>query len=313
MTPKPLLQIASIDPRFDARLADFGEVVPYWTAAGRARSAEVAPAIEMVVTSGGRGLDRATMALLPGLRAVASFGVGYDAIDVAAARERGIVVSNTPGVLDDCVADLAFALVLAVMRRTGAAERFVQAGGWLGGAFPLATRVAGKRLGILGLGRIGKVVARRASGFDMEIAYHNRRPDPAVAFPRCDDAVELARWADVLVVLCPGGAATRGLVDAAVLEALGPNGFLVNVSRGSVVDEPALIAALEAGTIAGAGLDVYADEPRVPAALLGRDDVVLLPHVGSATRETRRAMADLTLANVASFVATGRLTTPIAD
>ena len=306
-----ILLTGSINPIFDARLATLGEVIDGGTAEGRARLERDAERVRIVATSAVRGLDAATMARLPNLAAVASFGVGVDAIDLAAARARGIAVANTPDVLDECVADHAFALVMATMRRIAEADRFVRAGRWLDGVFPLATRISGKRLGILGLGRIGKVVARRASGFDMAIGYHNRRVDPSVAHAYFASPRELAAWADVLVVTCPGGPATRGLVDAEVLAALGPRGFLVNVSRGSVVDEAALIAALQAGAIAGAGLDVFADEPRVPDALRLRDDVVATPHIASATRETRGAMADLTLANIESFLSTGRMVTPV--
>lgn len=306
-----ILLTGSINPTFDARLAALGEVIDGGTAEGRARLERDAGRVRIVATSAVRGLDAAAMARLPSLAAVASFGVGVDAIDLAAARARGIAVANTPDVLDECVADHAFALVMATMRRIAEADRFVRAGRWLDGVFPLATRISGKRLGILGLGRIGKVVARRASGFDMSVGYHNRRVDPSVDRPYFASPRELAAWADVLVVTCPGGPATRGLVDAEVLAALGPRSFLVNVSRGSVVDEAALIAALEAGAIAGAGLDVFADEPRVPDALRLRDDVVATPHIASATRETRGAMADLTLANIESFLATGRMVTPV--
>lgn len=306
-----ILLTGSINPTFDARLAALGEVIDGGTAEGRARLERDAGRVRIVATSAVRGLDAAAMARLPSLAAVASFGVGVDAIDLAAARARGIVVANTPDVLDECVADHAFALVVATMRRIAEADRFVRAGRWLDGVFPLATRISGKRLGILGLGRIGKVVARRASGFDMSVGYHNRRVDPSVDHPYFASPRELAAWADVLVVTCPGGPATRGLVDAEVLAALGPRSFLVNVSRGSVVDEAALIAALESGAIAGAGLDVFADEPRVPDALRLRDDVVATPHIASATRETRGAMADLTLANIESFLATGRMVTPV--
>ncbi|MCE1235723.1 MAG: 2-hydroxyacid dehydrogenase [Hyphomicrobiales bacterium] len=313
MSARPLvLQTGPIAPWFDARLAELADVAPAWTEEGRARLSAEGATIRLAVGSALHRFDAALMDRVPNLRAVANFGVGYDSTDTATLKARGVALSNTPGVLDDCVADLAFALVLDVMRRTVAGDRFVRAGRWGPERFPLTTRVSGKRLGVLGLGRIGKVLARRAAGFDMAIGYHNRRPDPSVDFLFHDRLVDLATWADVLVVLCPGGEATRGIVNAEVLAALGPRSYLVNVARGSVVDEAALIAALESGAIAGAGLDVYADEPNVPKALWGRDDVVLTPHVASATEETRRAMGDLTLANVESFLATGRLKTPVA-
>jgi lactate dehydrogenase-like 2-hydroxyacid dehydrogenase len=253
----------------------------------------------------------AEMDALPDLRAVANYGVGYDNVDVEEATRRGIVVSNTPDVLTDAVADLSVALVLDVLRQVSAADRFVRRGEWAEGKrFPLTREVRGSVVGILGLGRIGQAVAERLEPFGARIGYHSRSPKD-VAWTYHATASELARASDVLVVLTPGGAETHHLVDAAVLDALGPEGFLVNVARGSVVDEVALVAALEEGRLAGAGLDVFADEPNVPAALLGRDDVVLLPHVASATVQTREAMATLVLDNVASFLKTGKLVTPV--
>lgn len=259
------------------------------------------------VTSARFGVDDATLAAMPNLQVISSFGVGTETLPLEAAQARGIAVGYTPDVLNDCVADTAFGLVMDVARRFSASDRFVRAGRWLQGTYPLATRVSGKRLGILGLGRIGQVVARRASGFDMDVRYHNRRPNPAVAYTYESSIESLARWADFLVVVSAGGPETRHLVSASVLRALGPEGFLINVSRGSVIDEDALIEALEAGTIAGAGLDVYADEPRVPERLLALDQVVLLPHLASATNETRQAMAELVVDNLDAFYATGKL------
>jgi hydroxypyruvate reductase len=241
---------------------------------------------------------------------ISSFGVGYDALDVAAVRERGIPVGYTPDVLNDCVADTAFGLVMDVARRFSAADRFVRRGEWTKSQFPLATQVSGKRLGIVGLGRIGRVVAKRAGGFDMEVRYHNRRVVNDVPYGYEPTLAGLAQWADFLVVISAGGAATRHLVNAQVLEALGPEGFLVNVSRGSVVDEEALVQALRDRKIAGAGLDVYEDEPHVPTALFDLDNVVLLPHIASGTHETRRAMAELVLRNLSTFFATGQV--PVA-
>ena len=259
------------------------------------------------VTSARFGVDDATLAAMPNLQVISSFGVGTETLPLEAAQARGIAVGYTPDVLNDCVADTAFGLVMDVARRFSASDRFVRAGRWLQGAYPLATRVSGKRLGILGLGRIGQVVARRASGFDMEVRYHNRRPNPAVPYTYESSIESLARWADFLVVVSAGGPETRHLVSASVLRALGPEGFLINVSRGSVIDEDALIQALEEGIIAGAGLDVYADEPRIPERLLALDQVVLLPHLASATNETRQAMAELVVDNLDAFYATGKL------
>ncbi|MCD6639732.1 MAG: 2-hydroxyacid dehydrogenase [Nocardioides sp.] len=271
------------------------------------------PGAEVAVIGFGHGVTAEVMDRLPDLRAIVNFGVGYDANDVGEALRRGIPIANTPGVLDDCVADTAVGLVIDVMRRLSAADRFVRRGEWVPGhAHPLTRRVTGARVGILGLGRIGLAIARRLEGFDAVISYHSRhRRDVSYAYAA--SPVELAAGCDVLVVVTPGGPGTRNLVDAEVLDALGPRGFLVNIARGSVVDEAALVAALEAGRIAGAGLDVYAEEPHVPEALLARDDVVLLPHVGSGTVETRRAMADLVLANVRSWLDSTTLLTPIPE
>ena len=274
--------------------------------------AEDLSTVEVAVVGHGHGVTAETMDRLPALRAIVHYGVGYDATDVDEARRRGIAISNTPDVLDDCVADVAVGLVIDVMRGLSAADRFVRRGDWAAGnKFPLTRRVTGARVGILGLGRIGTAIARRMEGFDADISYHSRNRRDDVTYAYADSPRSLAERCQVLVVVTPGGPETEGLVDAAVLEALGPEGFLVNVARGSVVDEGALVEALEQGRIAGAGLDVYADEPRVPEALLGRDDVVLLPHLASGSVETRQAMADLVVANIESWLASGTLVTPV--
>lgn len=259
------------------------------------------------VTSAVMGLDAARLSALPDLRVVSSFGVGLDRIDLDAAAARGVQVGYTPGVLDDCVADLAFGLVLDVARGLSAADRFVRRGDWPAGPFRLARRVSGARLGLVGMGRIGRTIARRSTGFDMAVRYHSRRPVADVPWTHEPSLQALARWADFLVVITAGGPATRHLIDAPVLDALGPEGFLVNVSRGSVVDEAALVEALRQGLIAGAGLDVYQDEPRVPEALRALDQVVLLPHIASATRETRQAMAERVIGNLEAYFRDGRV------
>lgn len=261
---------------------------------------------EYAVTSAAMGLPAHVVDALPHLKFVSSFGVGFDALDKDALLRRGARVGYTPGVLDDCVADLAFALLLDVTRGLSESDRFVRRGGWSQGRFGVRTRASGKRLGIFGMGRIGSAVARRASGFDMEVAYHNRRPVEGSPHQYQPSLLELARWADILVITAAGGEGTRHLVNAEVLAALGPQGFLVNVARGSVVDEAALADALESKRIAGAGLDVFEDEPRPLPALLALDNVVLAPHIASGTHETRRAMADLVLHNLQQFIATGR-------
>jgi lactate dehydrogenase-like 2-hydroxyacid dehydrogenase len=274
-------------------------------------SGDDAARIAVAVTSGAWGVRGEHLDRLPALGAVVNFGVGHDATDVAEATRRGVVVSNTPDVLTECVADLAVGLTIDVMRRVSAADRFVRRGDWANGQPALARRVSGSRVGIVGLGRIGRAIARRMEAFDATISYHNRHERDDVSYRYAASPVELARGCDVLIVAAAGGADSRHVVDAEVLDALGAGGYVVNVARGSVVDEQALVAALEEGRIAGAGLDVFAHEPQVPAALLGRDDVVLLPHVGSATVQTRAAMTDLALANVEHFLTAGTLLTPI--
>lgn len=269
--------------------------------------------VRVVVCSGRTGVDRDLMGRLPRLEAVVHFGVGYDGTDAAGAAARGIRMSNTPDVLTDAVADTALALYLDVLRRFSAADRFVRRGQWeTAGNYPLTAHASGRRVGILGLGRIGRAVARRLAALDCEIHYHNRRPVPGVEHVYHGSPAELAAAVDVLVVAVPGGPDSTGTVDARVLDALGPEGYLVNVARGSVVDETALVAALREGRLGGAGLDVHAAEPHVPAALRELENVVLLPHVGSATVETRRAMAELTLRNLRSYLADGTLVTPVS-
>lgn len=238
---------------------------------------------------------------------------GYETTDVPRARARGIEVSNTPDVLTDCVADLAVGALIDVLRGLSAADRYVRRGDWVPGGFPLTTKVSGKRVGILGLGRIGRAIARRLEGFGVELTYHSRTAADDVPYGYADSPRALAAGADVLVLViaAAGGAGTRGLVSADVLEALGPRGYLVNIARGSVIDEPALVTALVAGGIAGAALDVFADEPRMPPALLGLDTVVLLPHIASGTHETREAMGELAFRNLHQFMTEGTLVTPV--
>jgi len=312
MNKPQVLQIGPLTERFNTSLAARYAVTPLWLQADPlAFLREQGGRFELLATSARFGCSAAQLACLPKLKAICSFGVGHDALAVEVARERGIAVSNTPDVLNDCVADLAMGLIIDTARRLSEAERFVRAGRWPAATFPLGRKVSGKRLGIVGLGRIGEAVVRRASGFAMPVRYHNRKPLIDSPYVYEEHLIELARWADFLVLTCPGGAATRHLIDRRVLEALGPNGILINVSRGSVVDETALIEALQSGALGGAGLDVYAAEPAVPAALRELDNVVLLPHIGSASEETRLQMEQLVLANLQAFVDQGELLTPL--
>jgi lactate dehydrogenase-like 2-hydroxyacid dehydrogenase len=270
-----------------------------------------ADGIAVAVTSGRTGVDAALMAQLPKLAAIVHFGVGYDTTDIDAAAARGIVASNTPDVLTDCVADTAVGLLIDTLRQLSASDRFVRSGAWQTGNFPLTRQVSNTRVGILGLGRIGGAIATRLTGFGCRISYHNRSPVADSPFTYVESLNELAGTVDVLIVAAAGGSGTRHLVDAETIAALGPAGYLINVARGSVVDEDALVDALTDGRLAGAGLDVFTAEPDVPQALLGLDNVVLLPHVGSGTVQTRAAMEDLTLRNLDSFLTVGELVTPI--
>lgn len=268
--------------------------------------------VHVVVTSGRTGVDAALMSELPKLGAIVNFGVGYDTTDVDAAAERGIGVSNTPDVLTDCVADTAVGLMIDTLRQFSASDRYLRAGNWVGkGNYPLTRQVSNTRVGIIGLGRIGSAIATRLTAFGCTISYHNRNRVEGSAFTYAASPVELAKSVDVLIVAAAGGSGTRKLVDADVLAALGPTGYLINIARGSVVDEDALVDALVNGRLAGAGLDVFVDEPVVPQELLTLDTVVLLPHVGSGTVETRAAMERLTLDNLDSFLETGALVTPV--
>lgn len=270
--------------------------------------AEHGPRIEAVITSAAVGADASLIEALPALKLISSLGVGLDRIDLQMAARRGVAVGYTPGVLDDCVADMAWALLLDVMRGLSAADRFVRSGAWAQGHFrPLGCKVSGSRLGVVGLGRIGQAIARRASGFAMPVRYHARRPVDGVPWTYEPCLIELARWADVLVVATSGGEGTRHLIDEAELEALGPHAYLINIARGTVVDEQALVRALQQRRIAGAGLDVFEREPEVPEALRSLDHVVLAPHMASATVQTRWAMAQRVLDNLRGYFEQGCL------
>jgi hydroxypyruvate reductase len=251
-----------------------------------------------LATFGPMAVDGKLMDALPKLEIISNFGVGVDAINLDDAKKRSIIVTNTPDVLNECVADTALALVLNTVRKFPQSEIYLRGGNWASrGAYPLTTSVGGKTLGVLGLGRIGEAIASRAAACGMKIRYHNRsRKD--VPFPYDPDAVTLARNSDVLIVVTPATAETSRIINAKVLDALGPGGYLVNIARGSVVDEPVLLRYLQEKKIAGAGLDVFADEPRVPPEFFTLDNAVIFPHVGSATMETRKAMGDLQIENL---------------
>lgn len=310
MKPR-VIQIGRLQASTEAALDEFDTHALWKEADPAAFLAKNGASFVGMATSARFGADAKLMDALPNLKVISNFGVGYDTIDIEAARKRGITVANTPDVLTDCVADLAIGLAIDVARGLGAAERFVRRGDWLKAQFPLQTRFSAKKMGILGLGRIGQAIAKRAAGFDMTIRYHNRKPVAGAAYEYVASLVELARWSDFLVIAAAGGAGTRNLVSADVLDALGPQGFLVNIARGTVIDEPALVRALTEKRIAGAALDVFVDEPNIPTALMELDNVVLLPHIASATNETRAAMGNLVIENLRAFFANGRVLTPV--
>ena len=316
MTKPRILQVGPLSgsPSANARLAQAYDVFELWKHADRNSAlAEHGQDVVAVVTSATMGAKAELIDALPSLKAICSWGVGYETIDLDAARRRGVLVSNTPDVLTDCVADLAWGLLISGARRMSLGDRFVRAGQWgqVHGNIPLGTRVSGKKLGIVGLGRIGDAIARRGVGFDMDVRYHNRRARDDVSYGYAASLVELAEWADFLVVATVGGPGTRHLVDQTVLEALGPDGLIVNIARGPVIDETALVAALQSGKLGGAALDVFEHEPKVPDALKQHDNTVLLPHIGSATYETRMEMENLMLENLRAFFATGKVVTPV--
>jgi len=277
------------------------------------RDLQVFGRVRALVGGGESKIDAGYMALFPALEIISVCGVGYDGVDVAAAKKRGIMVTHTPDVLNDDVADLALGLLLAVARKIPQADRFTRNADWLDGPFQLTRKLTGAKLGIVGMGRIGQAIAKRAAAFDIDISYNCRNPRNDVPYKYVASLVALATEVDFLVAITPGGAATKNLINADVLKALGPQGFLVNVARGSVVDQVALIEALQKKMIAGAGLDVFLDEPNVPAELRKLDNVVLTPHIASGTVETRKAMSALALANLDAHMAGQPVKTPVPE
>lgn len=307
-----VLKQASLPDALTAELARRYHLVEL-TALTDADFRALAGTFTVLITNGEATVTRELIASLPALELIAVFGVGYDGVDVQAAAEHQVRVSHTPGVLTDDVADLALGLMLATSRQIVAAHKFIEAGEWAAGGFPWTQKVSGSRVGIVGMGRIGQAIARRCEGFAMQIAYHDRKRLPALNYAWREDLLTLAAESDFLVICTPGTAANQGLINQPVLAALGEKGILINISRGSAIDEPALVAALESGIIAGAGLDVFSHEPAVPAGLLQRSNVVVTPHMASATWSTRAAMAQLVLDNVACWAEKKALLTPVAE
>lgn len=315
--PRPhVLTAAKLSPFFVPQLEAAFTLHERLHEADPAAFAKVAPLIRGVAASGDSKVSAELIAQLPKLEVISVMGVGYDGVAVEAAKARGIMVTHTPNVLNDDVADLALGLMLSAARQLPAADRYVRDGSWLKAPMPLARKMSGARLGIVGMGRIGQAIAHRAEAFGMSIAYTTRNARPELPYRYLPNATALAAEVDFLVLITPGGAATKHLVDAEVLAALGKGkgeGILVNVARGSVVDEAALVDALERRVIAGAGLDVFEDEPRVPERLRALPHVVLAPHIGSATGQTRQAMADLAFGNLKAHFAGQPVLTPVPE
>jgi lactate dehydrogenase-like 2-hydroxyacid dehydrogenase len=306
-----VLQVGGVPPPLAEALSSKYDALVLPIDAGREDFlAQHAASVKAIVDAGRVAIDAELMGALPNLGAIIHWLDGYETIDIDAARRLGIGVSNTAEALIDSVADVAVGLMLMTMRRLGAAQRYASAGRWQNeGPYPLAWDVSGSRVGILGLGRIGSAIATRLTGFNCAIAYHNRHELTASSYRYAQSAVDLAKSVDVLVVATTGG--KEPLVNREVMEALGPDGYLINIARGSVIDEKALVALLADGRLAGAGLDVVAHEPVVPQQLREMDNVVVLPHVGSATARTRAAMTALTLRNLDEYLTHGTLTTPV--
>lgn len=308
-----VLAVAKLSPLFTPQLEAAYRLHARLHETDPAAFAELAPRIRGIAASGDSQVGASLIAALPALQIISVMGVGYDGVDVAAAKARGVMVTHTPDVLNDDVADLAIGLMLCAARQLPQADRFVREQRWLAGNMPLARKMSGARLGLVGMGRIGQAIAQRASAFGMSIAYTARSAKPALPYRYVATPAALAAECEFLVVITPGGTGTRKLIDAAVLRALGTKGTLVNVARGSVVDEAALIEALEQGVIGGAALDVFEDEPRVPERLLALPQVVFTPHIGSATQATRQAMADLAAENLRLFFAGNAVKTPVPE
>ncbi len=314
MSPPTVLQVGPLNPTVAESLRAAYDVVvlPAERGAREEVLAAQGPRVRAAAVAFAAPFDRGLIEALPNLGAIAHFGVGYDNIDLDTATEHGVLVANTPDVLTEAVAEVAIGLALDVLHRLSAADRYVRSGRWVAeGTYPLARQLAGRSVGVLGLGRIGRAIAERCTAFGCTVRYHNRRPLDRVGYEYAESPQALAAASDILHVVVPGGGSTDGLVDRGVLEALGPEGVLINVARGTVVDEDALVEMLVDGRLGGAGLDVYTHEPQVPEALMALDSVVLLPHVGSATEETRAAMARLMLDNIRTFLEEGRVLTPV--
>ncbi|MBY0363198.1 MAG: 2-hydroxyacid dehydrogenase [Phreatobacter sp.] len=314
MTKPDLLMTGPMMQTIQDQLAQRFTLHKLWEAADKeAFLRQLAPSVVAFASGSHVPCDPALMGRFPGLKIVSSFGVGYDHVDAAWAGQNGIVVTNTPDVLNEEVADTALGLLLCTMRQFPQTDRYLRAGKWLEKPYPLTGTLRDRKVGILGLGRIGKAIARRLEAFGLPVVYHGRSAQPDVAYRYYPSLVEMARDINVLMIVAPGGAATSKIVNREVLEALGPDGVVINVGRGTVIDEAALVEALRKKTILSAGLDVFEDEPRVPSELMAMEHVVLFPHVGSASVHTRNAMAQLVVDNLVSWADGKGPLTPVAE
>lgn len=310
-----LLMAGPMMPMIEEGLSGSFNVHHYAKASDKAKFLdEIGPKIRAATTGGQAPVNAEMMKKMPNLEIVSNFGVGYDTIDVKYAGEHGVIVTNTPDVLNEEVADTTLGLILMTVRELPQSERYLRAGKWLEKPYPLTpASLRDRTVGIIGMGRIGKAIAKRVESFGMPIVYHSRNAAAGVAYKHYPDLTAMARDVDILVAIIPGGPATKNMIDTKVLEALGPTGIFINVARGSIVDEPALIEALRSKKIMAAGLDVFADEPRVPKELMGMENVVLLPHVASASVFTRRAMGQLVVDNLLAWAGGKPPLTPVSE
>jgi lactate dehydrogenase-like 2-hydroxyacid dehydrogenase len=307
-----ILQISPMMAHVEKALNDAYTVHRYWEAGDKAALlAGHGGSIRAVATNGHSGCKPEILEALPNLEVISSYGVGYDAIDIPACKARNVRVTNTPDVLNDAMAEITLGLMIALCRRIPQADAYTRAGKWREKNYPLTGELTGAKVGILGLGRIGKEIARRCQAFKMQVVYHGRRQQPYEPYEYYADLETMARDVGWLVVIAPGSPETKGIVSRKVMEALGPDGNLVNVARGSLVDEAAMVELLQSGKLGAAALDVFEDEPKVPEALFGLDNVVLSPHQGSATVKTRTAMGDLVIQNLAAHFNGDPLLTPV--